>query len=149
MKKFFNDLGWKLQRFMAGRYGIDRLWRFLFIVYFIILIIANIVFRFSKLSYYALFVMANALMIFAIFRVFSKNIDARRSENESYLRFVGKIKQRNKLIKDRWQQRKTHKFVKCKKCKRVLRVPKHRGKINVTCPHCKNQFVISTGKKAQ
>lgn len=134
---------------MAGRYGIDRLWRFLFIVYFIILIIANIVFRFSKLSYYALFVMANALMIFAIFRVFSKNIDARRSENESYLRFVGKIKQRNKLIKDRWQQRKTHKFVKCKKCKRVLRVPKHRGKINVTCPHCKNQFVISTGKKAQ
>ncbi|MGN1123306.1 MAG: hypothetical protein ACI4RR_03110 [Eubacterium sp.] len=149
MKKIFNNLGWKLQHFMAGRYGIDRLWRFLFILYFVILIIANIVYRFSKISYYSLFVMASAIIIFALFRVFSKNIQARRSENEAYLRFTGKIRQNNKLIKDKWQQRKTHKFVKCKKCKKVLRLPKHKGKINVTCPHCQNQFIVNTGKKIQ
>lgn len=134
---------------MIGRYGIDNLWKVLFFSYFIILIIANIIYRFSKISYYALFVIATAVIVFAIFRVFSKNIEARRSENESWLRFSGKIKQKHLFNKSKWQQRKTHKFVKCKTCKKVLRLPKHKGKINVTCPHCQNQFIVNTGKKAK
>lgn len=149
MKNFFMKLGYKIQRFMIGRYGIDQLWRWLIIFYFIVLIFANIAYRFSHIAYWALFVLATALVVFALFRVFSKNIEARRSENQSWLRFTGRIKQKFMFEKNKFKQRKTHKFVKCKSCKKVLRLPKHKGKINVTCPHCSNSFIVNTGKKKQ
>lgn len=147
MKDSFTKLAFKIQRFMTGRYGIDNLWRALLIFYLISIIIANIVYRFSKIAYGAFFAMSIAILIFALFRVFSKNIEMRRSENESWLRLTGKIRQKVIFQKNKWKQRKTHTFVKCKKCKKVLRLPKHKGKINVTCPHCKNQFIVNTGKK--
>lgn len=149
MKKFFTNLGLKLQRFMAGRYGIDKLWTVLLIGYFILVIIANILYRFSKVSYYAIFALAAALLVFALFRVFSKNIEARRNENNTWLAFTAKIRQKFMFAKNKWKQRKTHKFVKCSQCKKTLRLPKHKGKIKVTCPHCNNQFVVNTGKKTE
>lgn len=136
-----------MQQFMVGRYGIDELWRALLVFYVISILITNIVYRFSHIAYYALNVLSWAIFIFAIFRVFSKNIEARRSENQSWLRFTGNIKQKAMQSKNMRKQKKTHKFVKCKQCKRVLRLPKNKGKLNVTCPHCKNQFVVNTGKK--
>lgn len=149
MKNFFIKMGYKIQRFMTGRYGIDQLWRWLIVFYFIALVLANIAYRFSHIAYWALFVLATAIVVFALYRVFSKNIEARRSENESWLRFTGIIRQKFLFQKNKFKQRKTHKFVKCKKCKKVLRLPKHKGKINVTCPHCHNTFIVSTGKKKQ
>ncbi|MDE5963850.1 MAG: hypothetical protein K2G65_00425, partial [Eubacterium sp.] len=107
-----------------------------------------IVYRFSKIAYYSLSVLSLAIIIFAVFRVFSKNIEARRKENQEWLKITGGIRQKFLFAKERSKQRKTHKFVKCKKCKKVLRLPKNKGKLNVSCPHCKNQFVVNTGKKA-
>lgn len=147
MKNFFQKLGYKIQSFMIGRYGMDQLWRALLIFYLIALIISNIVYRFSKIGYYALFVLSTAIIVFAIFRVFSKNIQARRKENQDWLKFTGGIKQKFLFTKEKFKQRKTHMFVKCKGCKKVLRLPKHKGKLNVRCPHCKAQFTVNTGKK--
>lgn len=148
MKNFFSNLGYKIQRFMVGRYGADQLWRALIIFYLIAILITNIVYRFSKIAYYSLSVLSLAIIIFAVFRVFSKNIEARRKENQEWLKITGVIRQKFLFAKERSKQRKTHKFVKCKKCKKVLRLPKNKGKLNVSCPHCKNQFVVNTGKKA-
>lgn len=147
MKNFFNNLGMKIQKFMIGRYGMDQLWRALLIFYLISIIITNIVYRFSKIAYYSLSVMSFAIFIYAIFRVFSKNIEARRKENQDWLRITGSIRQKFMFQKEKAKQRKTHKFVKCSQCKKTLRLPKHKGKINVTCPHCHNNFVVNTGKK--
>lgn len=147
MKNFFNNLGMKIQKFMIGRYGMDQLWRALLIFYLISIIITNIVYRFSKIAYYSLSVMSFAIFIYAIFRVFSKNIEARRKENQDWLRITGSIRQKFMFQKEKAKQRKTHKFVKCGQCKKTLRLPKHKGKLNVTCPHCHNNFVVNTGKK--
>lgn len=148
MKNFFSNLGYKIQRFMVGRYGADQLWRALIIFYLIAILITNIVYRFSKIAYYSLSVLSLTIIIFAVFRVFSKNIEARRKENQEWLKITGGIRQKFLFAKERSKQRKTHKFVKCKKCKKILRLPKNKGKLNVSCPHCKNQFVVNTGKKA-
>lgn len=148
MKKFLMDTAYKFQRFMTGRYGVDQLWRALLLFYLIGVIIANVLYRFSKIAYGAFFVLSLAILIFAVFRIFSKNIEARRSENASWLKFTGGVKQKFFFEKNKFKQRKTHKFVKCKQCKKTLRLPKHKGKINATCPHCKNQFIVNTGKKA-
>ena len=147
MKNFLSNLGYKIQRFMIGRYGADQLWRALMIFYLLSIVITNIVYRFSKIAYYSLFVLSLAIIIFAVFRVFSKNIEARRKENQEWLKITGGIRQKFIFAKERNKQKKTHKFVKCKQCKKVLRLPKNKGKLNVSCPHCKNQFVVNTGKK--
>ncbi len=147
MKNFLSNLGYKIQRFMIGRYGADQLWRALMIFYLLAIVITNIVYRFSKIAYYSLSVLSLAIIIFAVFRVFSKNIEARRKENQEWLKITGGIRQKFIFAKERNKQKKTHKFVKCKKCKKVLRLPKNKGKLNVSCPHCKNQFVVNTGKK--
>lgn len=147
MKNFLQKLAYKIQKFMIGRYGIDQLWRALLIFYLISIVITNIVYRFSKVAYIALSICSLVIIAFAIFRVFSKNIEMRRNENRNWLKFTNKIKQKFKFEKDKWSQRKTHKFVKCSKCKKVLRLPKHKGKINVDCPHCHNTFIVNTGKK--
>ncbi len=147
MKNFFSNLGYKIQRFMIGRYGADQLWRALMIFYLLAIVITNIVYRFSKIAYYSLSVLSLAIIIFAVFRVFSKNIEARRKENQEWLKITGGIRQKFIFAKERNKQKKTHKFVKCKQCKKVLRLPKNKGKLNVSCPHCKNQFVVNTGKK--
>lgn len=147
MKNFFGSLALKFRQFMIGRYGIDRVWTVLMIAYIIDIIAANILFRLSKISYYAMSALGAFIIIFALYRVFSKNIEARRNEYNNWMKAEWKIKSFFRLGKERFAQRKTHKFVKCKKCKKVLRLPKHKGKINVTCPHCSNEFIINTGKK--
>ena len=139
---------YKFQQFMIGRYGIDKLWSVLLIFFFVIILLANAFYKVSKITYYAIEIMAFVLVVFAIFRVFSKNIEARRAENAKWLKFENSVKGFFKFQNDKFKQRKTHKFVKCKGCKKTLRLPRHKGKINVTCPHCHAQFVVNTGKKA-
>lgn len=119
MKNFLSNLGYKIQRFMIGRYGADQLWRALMIFYLLSIVITNIVYRFSKIAYYSLSVLSLAIIIFAVFRVFSKNIEARRKENQEWLKITGGIRRKFIFAKERNKQKKTHKFVKCKQCKKV------------------------------
>ena len=55
------------------------------------------------------------------------------SENKKY---IGALN----MTKTRWNQRKTHRFYRCPKCKTWLRVPKNRGKITITCVKCSHKF---------
>ena len=44
-------------------------------------------------------------------------------------------------MKKRWAQRGTYRFFKCPQCRQTVRVPKGRGKICITCPKCKTEFI--------
>ncbi|MCH5316877.1 MAG: hypothetical protein J1E05_02765 [Eubacterium sp.] len=143
MKRFFNNLAVSFQRFMQGRYGVDRLHRVLTWVYFAILIVSIFLSRSVDIKiYYAVMLAGLAVLIFAFFRVFSKNIEKRKKENERWLAFENKIKKRFRILRDRWKFRKTHVFKKCPKCKAVLRLKRIKGIHTVTCPHCKEAFKI-------
>ena len=48
------------------------------------------------------------------------------------------------MIKVRWTQRKDYKFFTCPACHTTLRVPKHKGKINIVCKKCGNSFTGRT-----
>ena len=143
MKNFLNGLAMKFQRFMQGRYGADRLHRVLSWVYLAILVISLLISRSVDIKiYYAVFLLGLAVLIFSFFRVFSKNIEKRRKENESWLAFENKIKKCFRILRDRWKFRKTHVFKKCPKCKAVLRLKRIKGVHTVTCPHCNESFKI-------
>ena len=125
----------KIKNFMYGRYGNDVLNRFLIALAGIILLIALIT-KLGILMYLAL-----AVLAFGYYRMFSKNIVKRQSENLKYLSVRSKVFVYLKNIKERWVQRKEYKFFTCPSCKATLRVPRGRGKIKIVCRKCGNSFI--------
>lgn len=136
MKNFFNNLNYKLQSFMYGRYGQDELSRCLAWISFI-LIVLSVMLPF-------LYFIAFILFIWSVFRCFSKNTYKRQSERNAYLKFTGKIKSAFRIRKRMLKEIKTHKYYKCPNCKTYMRVPKGKGRIKITCPNCKNEITKTT-----
>ena len=86
-----------LARLLYGRYGADALYNALFLSELILLFSASILAVFGHavpvLSVIStiLFLLALGLLIWAMYRFFSRNIPKRRRENEAWLRFTAKV----------------------------------------------------------
>lgn len=120
----------KIARFMYGRYGVDKLCRTLVTTAFILLVISTFV-R-SNLLYF----LSLGVLVYSYYRAFSKNIQARYKEAVRYERFKGRIKG----IPQRIIQMRTHKIFRCTGCKQRIRIPRHKGNVEITCPKCKSVF---------
>ena len=133
MGKFKN----KLYRFMYGRYGSDTLNKVLIIIYAVVVVVFTVLSLFidSVWFSFAYFVASVTLIYITFFRIFSRNIQKRRRENEKFCGFF-------KLRRNKFRDRKTHVYKKCPHCKAVLRLPKAKGKHTVICPRCKNHFNV-------
>ena len=132
---FLQKLTTKFQQFMVGRYGNDEFTFFLSMAGLVLSFFGN--FRYLRFLYFiGLF-----MIIYSLFRSFSKNYEARRKELNWYLRWSLKPKAEIKLLGNKIRDRKTHKYFKCSSCKTVLRVPKGRGKIEITCPKCRAKTI--------
>lgn len=125
----------KFQRFMQGRYGADELSKAQNVVALILLVLS--VFTRIGIFYW----LAIALIIYETWRMFSKNISRRYQENQQYLNYRYKLTVKIDRYKKRFQQRKIYRFYKCPQCKQTVRVPKGRGRICITCPKCRTEFV--------
>lgn len=138
MKNFFRKIAIKLNRFMNGRYGADEFSLFLIIVYFSLSMLA-------LLPYCAvLYSVALSACAFALFRFFSRNVYRRNAERTWFLDKYGKLKSFFRRKRRIFKERKTHRFFKCKRCGAVLRVPKGKGRIEITCPKCNNKLTKKT-----
>ena len=125
----------KFQRFMAGRYGVDELSKFLNIVLLVLLILS--IFIRSGILY----LLALGILIYSYFRMFSKNISKRYEENQKFVNFRYRSVVKWNNFKKRFAQRKEYRFYHCPQCKQTVRVPRGRGKICITCPKCRTEFV--------
>ncbi|MBO5129354.1 MAG: hypothetical protein J6B95_03295 [Oscillospiraceae bacterium] len=116
-----------MQRFMAGRYGTDKLNLAILGVALAICLITG----FVKVAVANLLLTAVSygLMIWAICRSFSRNTYKRYQENRKFLQFFDRIKDRD------------HRYYDCPRCRQNVRVPRGKGKIAITCPRCKEKFV--------
>ena len=139
MKNFFSNLKYRLQQGMQGRYGNDELNRFLSIAAIVCFVIAILQFIWSPL-YYAWY-LGLVLLIFQIFRSFSKNTYQRSKERDWFLGIRSRLSGEIKFQKKKWDQRGTSRFFRCPKCRQAIRVPKGRGRIEITCPKCGTKFV--------
>jgi hypothetical protein len=83
-------------------------------------------------------------LVYAFVRILSKNIAKRSQENMMYCRFAGMVKNRLQQIMLMIVGTKTHKYYKCSKCSQTIRIPRGKGKICITCPKCKREFVKRT-----
>ena len=135
---FLQKIMAKFQQFMVGRYGSDEFTLFLTISGFVLSILSN----FKYLGF--LYLISVALIFYAVFRTLSKNYEKRRKELNWYLRWAQKPKEYIKLLINQIRDRKTHRYYVCKNCKTVMRVPKGRGKIEITCPKCRMKVIKKT-----
>lgn len=124
----------KFVRFMQGRYGNDRFNQFLMIVAVVCLVISF----FGGTIFYAV---ALVFMVYAYFRMLSRNIYKRSAENQAYLKQEMKVRGLFRKQKSEMAQRKTHHIYKCPNCRQKIRVPKGRGKIEISCQKCGTKFV--------
>ncbi len=124
----------KLQKFMIGRYGVDAFGKFLLgtvVVLWVINLFGNSRFLYSW---------ALLLMVYAYFRMFSKNTTKRYQENVKYLQLKNKLVSRVKSEKSQLKERKTHHIYRCPTCRQKIRIPRGKGRICITCPKCKTEF---------
>jgi predicted membrane protein len=129
----------RFRNFMAGRYGGRDALNMALIVLSLILVV---IFLFIPIPYISF--LAYIPLIFAVYRMFSKQISKRQTENYKYLVWLGKIKGSFRGIKKRAQDSKHYKYYNCPECKQKLRVPKGKGKISITCSKCQTKFTAKT-----
>lgn len=124
-----------------GRYGGDQL-------NFALLLLGLVLSLCSRLFpgpfYWAAYVLADALLVWAVFRMLSRNIPARQRENQAFWRMWGPVKSWFGFQKQKIAQRKQYKYFKCPECGQRLRAPRGRGKIEVTCQKCHKVFQTKT-----
>ena len=147
-----NNWRYRLFQFMQGRYGLDEFGRFLLIVTVIVILLSN--FRHLHFLYLA----GLLLLVYTYFRIMSRNIFKRQRENQKYLsiknRFTRKGGQQSNVSSFRRRDKKSGKwgsnensqynFYRCRNCGQVIRVPKGKGTLKITCPKCGNSFIDQT-----
>lgn len=121
---------------MYGRYGVDALYRLLLGITFIIMIV-NIFW-----PNIALWISSLTIFVIALIRTFSKNISARRKENQLYLKIRHKLFGFIPRTIKRFKDRKTHIYKNCPKCHATLRLKRIKGNHTVECPNCFNDFSV-------
>lgn len=119
-----------LQRFMMGRYGPDKLTSCLLWTSVILMLVG--MFIPSATVKVILMIVYYTLWGWSIFRMLSRNTYKRYQENRRFL-----------LLVDRFKDRE-HRYFDCPKCRQSVRVPRHKGKIAITCPKCKEKFIRKT-----
>ena len=130
LRQFSARLSAGLRSFMAGRYGTDRL-NMVILCVGLAASLLSVFFRSTPLNL-LFFVLSYGLMIWAIFRSLSRNTYKRYQENRRFLQILNRLKDRQ------------NRYFDCPKCRQMVRVPRGKGKISITCPRCHEKFIRKT-----
>lgn len=119
----------KLQQLMMGRSGPDALsnaalWAAL---------AAWAVYLFTRQL--ALYLVSLALMGYSMFRMLSRQVEKRRTENAAFLNALRPLRRKCSAVSCRLRDRE-HRYFRCPNCGQQLRVPRGKGRIQVTCRAC-------------
>ncbi|MDU6783939.1 MAG: hypothetical protein E6425_05815 [Peptoniphilus harei] len=127
-----------MRKFMIGRYGQDELGKFILSLALIVLVI-NLFVKTAALSAVAL-----VLIAYSYYRALSRDVRARYAENKKFLTSLDPLRRKFFSSKNKYDNRKVYKYIKCPKCKFEMKVPKNKGKIRVTCKKCGEKFIVKS-----
>ena len=144
-----------------ARRGLDELNKTLLISGLVLSIVSmffptNNAFRYILVALYGFF------LVYAVFRMFSKDYSKRYQENLKFLTAVTAVKnffknlgkpsgtaakpKKAKVARKNptWSELKQYKYFICPQCGQRLRVPRGKGKLRVTCTRCNNTFSMKS-----
>ena len=128
----FQKIGAAFRRFMYGRYGTDGLNKALLIAAVVLLLLGWLGGSYLAAWMNVFNLLAYIPLIWSIFRMYSRNIDARRRENAAWQRILNCARDRE------------NRYFRCPKCRQMVRVPRGKGKISIRCPKCGERFIRKT-----
>jgi len=123
---------------MMGRYGPDHL-NAAMVVVSLVLSLLNAVLDFRPFMY-----LSYVILALVLFRMLSRNIARRRAENDRFIRYWWPVRTKAGRTVANIRHRKTYRFLKCPGCDNTLRVPKGKGRLQITCPKCGERFIRKT-----
>lgn len=126
------------RKFMAGRYGADQLTVAVLVLYAVLYLLSQLT-RSIWLFWIAVIVFA-----ICVFRMFSRNTSQRYKENMAFLRWWNPVASWFRKVKYSVRDHKVYRYYKCPNCSNRLRVPRGKGKIQITCPVCRTEFIKKT-----
>lgn len=125
----------KIQRFMMGRYGTDQFGQLLMGISVVLLLIS----LFTRLDIF--YILALGCMGYEYYRMMSRQIDRRYQENHKFMNWRYRLTVKWNKKKELFKQRKIYHFYKCPSCHQKVRVPRGKGRICITCPKCRTEFI--------
>ena len=126
----------KIKIYLQKVYGVDFFSKTM-IVFALILSLINLKFKNRVIEIITMIL----IVYFGIFRVFSVNKYQRMIENQKFAKAVKPMTDFFEKYKIRALNSKDKKYIKCPNCKKEMKIPRNKGKIKVTCPHCGHKFV--------
>lgn len=144
LQKYITMIQEDIKKGMNNRCGLDELNNLLMLIGFVFVVIS----LFTQKGIFT--ILGAAFVVICYVRVFSKNVDQRRKENDLYMKYMGNvvryveylvlcIKMRIKSVSD-----KEYVYFVCSNCKQIIRVPKGKNKVSIRCPKCSNTFIKTT-----
>ena len=130
---------YRLMQFMSGRYGTDTLTNAL-LIFGAAVSFVNVFIRSWVIQ---LFVYG--VIIFALYRVMSRNHEARRKENRFFNEKLNVFKSKIEIYRNQ-KNDKFHVYRKCPACKAVLKLPHRIGEHTTVCPRCGKEFKVKVRK---
>ena len=130
----WNKIRAGMGRFMAGRYGVDKLSTTIMWAAIILLLIA----MFTGVP--LLSTLSMALYVVILFRMFSRDRERRAAENRRFLAQAQGVRTKCTQAKARFKSRKVYKYIRCPKCRTLTRIPRGCGAVNVRCKPCGHVF---------
>ncbi len=160
----------RFRQWMIGRYGSDQLNFGLLVLYLILSVLlpftgSIIVLGLSYVMFFLIFFRmfsrniakrsAENQKFLRIFEPILRKLPGRKNSNRSgyygqnpynnpYGNPYGTTSQKKKKSHVKAKTDKNHKIFQCGKCGQMIRVPKGKGKIAITCPNCKQEFIKRT-----
>lgn len=125
----------KFQRFMMGRYGNDKMNQVLSVVSLVLVLLGAIA------GVDICYTIGIVLLVYIYLRAFSKNISKRYAENQAFLQYYYRVTGWFTGKKQSLERNKNYRIFACPQCKQKLRVPKGKGKIQIHCSKCGNDFI--------
>ena len=138
MQSFWNRIKAGFLRFMQGRYGADQLGLAMIWAAIILNLLGALLGRFVGSLLFSL--LSTVLMVWAIWRLLSRNRARRQAENQWFLAHWAKIKTPIAQAVTRFKNRKKYVYFSCPKCGMKLRLPRGVGSVTVKCSKCGHSF---------
>ena len=144
LRKYLTMFRQDMKDIMSRRCGLDELNNFLMLLGFIWVLVALIFHKW-------IFTLIGAVFIVVCYiRVFSKELEKRKKENDFYMKYMGTIVKKCEYcklcIKMMIKSKKDSEYVYfvCNQCGQVIRVPKGKNKVSIRCPKCDQNFIKRT-----
>ncbi len=130
----------RLNRFMQGRYGVDDFARGTFIAALALIIISTLMGPRSRFGS-ILETLGLIALVYNCYRIFSRDISRRYDENRAYLEKTASLRDWWNKEKNVMKQRKDYHIYSCPGCGQKIRIPRGKGRIEISCPKCHTRFI--------